>query len=302
VTYQFNGSGPVQHLLTNLLPGQTYQVDSNGMLLAVRTASAQGTISFTTAAGIRTITLRGNLALTLAPLKLVEGPNQNVVVASFTDVNPQANPNNYAATITWGDGGTSMASVAAGTIVANGQGGFNIVGSHTYADEAHGLTFRVQITDGGRAPDSQSAAINVLPLALTLTPPTPAEGQPLSQILVGTFTDADGSGSVAGYSARVTWGDGQVSSTSGHTVTIQADATHPGVFDVVATKPAAYAEGAGGLIVDNARSRSHPRSQFPNWPRRSPKGHREPPEPLGLSDGSRRKQTLSIRQFVLPEC
>jgi len=35
-------------------------------------------------------------------------------------------------------------------------------------------------------------------------------------------------------------------------------------------------EAARGLILDNARSRSHPRSQFPSRPRRSPKGHNLP--------------------------
>jgi hypothetical protein len=248
VTYSFSGSSSVQHLLTNLLPGQIYQVIGNGIVLTTLTASEQGTITFSTPAGVKTVTIHGNLTLALSGASLIEGPNNYVIVASFIDANPQANSNNYAATITWGDGATSTASTAGGTIVANGQGGYNILGSHTYGGEVKGLTFRVQITDGGAAPDTQSTSLNVQPLALTLTPPAAAEGQALGQILVGYFSDPDFTGSLAGYSARVSWGDGQVSSTAAHNVTIQSDPQQAGVFDILATKPTAYAEGAKTLI------------------------------------------------------
>jgi hypothetical protein len=241
-TYQFNGIAGVQHFLTNLSPGEIYQVESGGTVLAVATASSQGTLGFTTPAGTSRVTVHGNLALVLAGLTLVEGQNNNVTVASFTDANPRADSSTYVATITWGDGGTAQATVAAGTIVANGQGGFNIVGSHSYAGEMQ-VKFQVQVTDGGQAPDSASATINVVPLVLNVVPPAPSEGQPLSQVLVATFTDPDTSGNAASYTGRVVWGDGQTSSTAARNVVIQPDANQAGLFDVLATKPSAYAEG-----------------------------------------------------------
>jgi hypothetical protein len=248
LTYQFNGNSSVQHLLTNLAAGQIYQVESGGTVLAVLTASSQGTIAFTTPAGVNKVTVHGNLALVLATVSLIEGPNSNVTVASLTDANPQANSGNYIATISWGDGSTSQATVAAGTIVPNGQGGYNILASHSYDNEIQAAKFQVQISDGGPAPDSQSAVINVLPLALNLAAPAPAEGQSLGQILVCTFTDPDSNGSAGGYSGRIGWGDGQTSSTPAHNVVIQADATQAGVFDVLARKPTAYAEGGKNLM------------------------------------------------------
>ena len=47
-TYQFTGGASVQHLLTNLAAGASYLVTVNGSVLTTVTASAQGTISFTT--------------------------------------------------------------------------------------------------------------------------------------------------------------------------------------------------------------------------------------------------------------
>jgi probable HAF family extracellular repeat protein len=67
------------------------------------------------------------------------------VVASFTD-SDGGTLNNYTATLAWGDGTTSTGSIA-----ANGTGGFNVSGSHTYA--THGsftLTVEVDDTDGTR--------------------------------------------------------------------------------------------------------------------------------------------------------
>jgi hypothetical protein len=48
VTYQITGNGPVTELLTNLTPGQSYQVRANGTLVTTLTADSAGTISFTT--------------------------------------------------------------------------------------------------------------------------------------------------------------------------------------------------------------------------------------------------------------
>jgi hypothetical protein len=62
------------------------------------------------------------------------------VVVSFASTGT-VNPANFTATITWGDGSSS-----AGTIQSNGQGGYNITGSHTYAN-ANLYRFRVAIVD-----------------------------------------------------------------------------------------------------------------------------------------------------------
>jgi hypothetical protein len=56
VTYSFDGSGSVQHLLTNLLPSQAYEVVINGTINLIN-SSGQGTLSFTTTAGVSSVTL-----------------------------------------------------------------------------------------------------------------------------------------------------------------------------------------------------------------------------------------------------
>ena len=51
VTYLVTANGSVSHLLTNLPPGQKYQVKTEGAVLTTATATAQGIVSFTTPAG-----------------------------------------------------------------------------------------------------------------------------------------------------------------------------------------------------------------------------------------------------------
>jgi hypothetical protein len=56
VTYLVTATGSVQHLLTNLQAGKTYQVTVNGIPAATLAASAQGTITFSTSGvGVQTI-------------------------------------------------------------------------------------------------------------------------------------------------------------------------------------------------------------------------------------------------------
>jgi hypothetical protein len=81
-TYQFSGSatGAVQHLLTNLAPGQQFQELLNGSLLSTLTASSQGTISFsTTGSGTETVkvtqTTGGTTGTQTATHFVVTGPS-----------------------------------------------------------------------------------------------------------------------------------------------------------------------------------------------------------------------------------
>jgi hypothetical protein len=68
-------------------------------------------------------------------------------VASFTDTGPGTQASAFRATITWGDGQTS-----AGTVTANGSGGFDVAGSHTYAAEGrYAVSVAIVDSDGGTA-------------------------------------------------------------------------------------------------------------------------------------------------------
>ncbi len=139
-------------------------------------------------------------------INATEGAPVSGVVATFTGVDPTGS---YSATITWGDGTT-----AAGTVTATGPGAYSVSGSHTYAEEG-AETATVQVTDqtnqtSGSATDSATVA----DAALTVTR-SAAGALPNRYAAIGaTFTDADPQGTVADYSAAISWGDGTTSAGS----------------------------------------------------------------------------------------
>src|SRR5207244_645063 len=91
-------------------------------------------------------------------------------VASFTDGNRSPDLADFSATIAWGDGMTS-----AGSITANGTGGFDVSGTHTYT--ALG-TFTVTVTihdAGGSSAVAHSKAV-VASGPSPLSPWSPGDG------------------------------------------------------------------------------------------------------------------------------
>jgi hypothetical protein len=71
------------------------------------------------------------------------GQTFNGVVAVFSDADPNANAKDFTAIINWGDGHASV-----GTIAADGHGGFNVMGTNTYA-AGGAFPIAVQIQDFG---------------------------------------------------------------------------------------------------------------------------------------------------------
>ena len=163
---------------------------------------------------------------TCTPFVAVEGqPLTNVLVGHF-DVAGTPDPN-YTATIYWGDGGSTISTIANGMIVSNPNGGFDVYGTYTYVDEK--LTdapFRIVVTDDSN-PAYQITATNpsftVIDPQLTnvvLYPGNllPATGD--TGVLVGpvgelaTFYDPGLWGTEnpsVDFTATISWGDGQTS-------------------------------------------------------------------------------------------
>jgi hypothetical protein len=163
--------------------------------------------------GGSTATASGNAAVADAPLAAtgsnlaaVEGASFSGVVASFTDANPNGAAGDYTATITWGDHSTS-----AGSIGADGRGGFTVSGSHTYADEGS-YTVAVAIADvgGSTATAGGTAAVADAPLTATGSTISTTEGTVFSGV-VASFTDANPNAPVGNFSASINWGDGGTS-------------------------------------------------------------------------------------------
>jgi hypothetical protein len=118
-------------------------------------------------------------------------PLNNVVVATFHDTDPTASAKDFTATINFGDGHFQNASAQNGTIVADGNGGFNVLGSNTYT-HAGLFPVNVDIADfgggnglAGTAPtESINNTIQVLAgssmTTLAVSPASAAFGSPVT--------------------------------------------------------------------------------------------------------------------------
>jgi hypothetical protein len=121
------------------------------------TYSAAGTYTFgvqvtdpvgskATATGTATVSAPntgGPQNLVAQPVAAVAGQAfTNVTLATFTDSNTNASPNDFTAAIDWGDGITTPST----TVTAAGPGTFDVLGTHTYL-AAGTYPFSVQVTD-----------------------------------------------------------------------------------------------------------------------------------------------------------
>ncbi|MBY0526875.1 MAG: FG-GAP-like repeat-containing protein [Gemmataceae bacterium] len=144
-----------------------------------------------------------------ARLQATESQLFSGVIASFTDGNPNATNDEFSAVIDWGDNTTS--DVGSAAFSANGNGGFNLSASHTY-NVAGTYFVSVTISDEGGSTTFAEATVYVadLPLSASGTTIAVVEGQAFSGV-VASFTDANANTTTDLYSARVVWGDGDVS-------------------------------------------------------------------------------------------
>jgi hypothetical protein len=167
-----------------------------------------------------------NISSAGQPLSPTEGQSFTGTVAIFSDSNPAVTLGNLSATINWGDGTTSRATIQTDP----GGNGYDVVGTHTYANYG---TYKVTsaISDGLGGTANTSATATVSDAALTATAATvnPIAGASFTGT-VATFTDADPNGAMGDYTATIDWGDGITT-----TATIVADPNVAGEFDVNGT-------------------------------------------------------------------
>src|SRR6185437_6043063 len=158
------------------------------------------------------------------------------IVATFVDANPTAPVSDFTATITWGDGATTV-----GTVTANGGGGFDVTGTHTYLEEGpNPVQVAVQDVGGSTATAASAANVADAPLSATGTTVTSPEFTTFTGV-VATFTDADPNGTVSDYTATIDWGDGTTTAGvvaaagGGFNVSGSHAYTEDGTFTVKAT-------------------------------------------------------------------
>ncbi len=178
-----------------------------------------------------------------------------VKLASFTALGT-GGAANFAASITWGDNTTG-----AGTIQADPAGGFDVLGTHTFA-KAGTFPVSVAIRDtvaGGSATASVSAAIADAALSATFASPTVASGTTSVSGVIATVAYANPSATAANLSATIVWGDGTsspgtiaASPTGGFLVSGTKTYGGPGTFAVgvaVTTSAGGTASTSGTVVV-----------------------------------------------------
>ena len=147
-----------------------------------------------------------------------------IELAIFTVNAPGQPVANYSAQIDWGDGSPQSAGFVFADPVANaanpGVSHFVVTGFHTYA-EARTTPYPITVFVTQNAPGSifvdpnstvhtlDSVAINdALLTPGTVLPIFATENQPLNNVPVATFTDANPVATAADFAATINWGDG----------------------------------------------------------------------------------------------
>jgi hypothetical protein len=153
-------------------------------------------------------------------LSLTEGAAFNGTVATFTDDDPAGAVSDYTASIDWGDGTTTTATVGSAS------GHFTVSGAHTYAEEGS-FPISVSIRDAVSSTSaSLSATVADAALHATAGPTVNAvEGAASGTVALAGLRDDDPNGAASDYTATVDWGDG--SATEPATVAAPSGGSFP---------------------------------------------------------------------------
>jgi hypothetical protein len=136
----------------------------------------------------------------------IEGTTFSGTVAAFTDADPRAlTVGYYRATIDWGDGTTSNA-----TVTANGAGKYLVAGTHGYSLGTYPI--QVTVSDGDVSEAVATATAQVADAPITPQPMQLAaqEGTVFNSVIAG-FTDSAATSRAGNFTAQIDWGDGTTS-------------------------------------------------------------------------------------------
>ena len=141
-----------------------------------------------------------------------EGESSSGTLADIHDVDSTAT---FSATVDWGDGTTPDTGA---TFLSDGNGGYYLQDTHTYAEEGTNSPFiTIQDSDGNSTQVQTTATVQDAPLTATGTAVTTAvEGEPFSG-QVASFTDANPDAPLSDFLASnvtIHWGDGSTSAAT----------------------------------------------------------------------------------------
>lgn len=144
-------------------------------------------------------------------------PFSNLLVATFTDNDPNATVNDFTATINWGDGTSSAATITTGAANA-----FSVLGSHTYSTQGN-FTVGVALNDvnpagdvpGSTASTTSSATVQQASATTTVLTASPSGPVVFGQTVVLTATVANSTAGGGTPTGTVTFLDGTTSLGNG---------------------------------------------------------------------------------------
>jgi hypothetical protein len=148
-------------------------------------------------------------------------PANNAIIGTLSDGNTYATAADFSGTIDWGDGpnGPDGTDVSDGTFQATSQPGvFNILGSHTYAEEG-GYDVVISANDDGGSSNTNSGYINVADASISLSPEVQVrgtEGLSTGLVTVATLNDTNLNAPISDFAnnVNINWGDGNSSVAS----------------------------------------------------------------------------------------
>jgi hypothetical protein len=198
----------------------------------------------------------GSLSGTGTAVSATEGTAFTGQTASFTDSNNTDTASDFSATIDWGDGTTTAATVG-----GSAGGPFSVSGSHTYADEGSFTVTSTLTPNAGPAATATSTATVAEADVLTVHPiqpsPSTSEGTTFTGRVANFINSNAANNTPADLTATIDWGDGTttagaVSNPAGKIIAV--DGSHAYADEGTYTITTTLADDAPGSATATANT------------------------------------------------
>jgi hypothetical protein len=168
----------------------------------------------------------------------------NAVLYHFASSDPTDTAASFLASVRWGDqsaNNNSADGTGAVSVVADANGGFDVIGSHVYNDEGHDV---ISVSVSPIHPGSTSATyasttlVSVGDASLTsgdVSPPPVFPQNQLNQAVLYHFIDPNRALTPSDFKATVAWGVGTTNRTGDGSGSVSVVADAAGGFDVIGT-------------------------------------------------------------------
>lgn len=142
------------------------------------------------------------------PLSVIVSEPLDATLGSFTDSNTKATAGDFSATVCWNDLDTPQPNDCGTATVTGGNGSFTVSGSHTFA-ASRSYSAVTTVTDTWATETTIHTTVDVSDL-LTPTdggPLSATANEPLTDAVLGTFTDSNLDAVAGDFTADICWND-----------------------------------------------------------------------------------------------